>query len=181
MGQASQVVITMPLLEGTDGVQKMSKSYGNYIGINESPKDIFGKIMSISDELMLKYFELLTDRDVSEIKKTHPKEAKGKLAENIIAQYYSNKDAEIAKAEFERVFSKKELPQDIPEYKIDGKQTILTILLKSGLVKSGNEARRLLKQGAVFLDDKKIEEENFTPSQSGSLKVGSRRFLRLVL
>ena len=181
LGQASQVVITMPLLEGTDGVQKMSKSYGNYIGINESPKDIFGKIMSISDELMLKYFELLTDRDVSEIKKTHPKEAKGKLAENIIAQYYSNKDAEIAKAEFERVFSKKELPQDIPEYKIDGKQTILTILLKSGLVKSGNEARRLLKQGAVFLDDKKIEEENFTPSQSGSLKVGSRRFLRLVL
>lgn len=179
--QQQQVVITMPLLEGTDGVQKMSKSYGNYIGINEQPKDIFGKVMSISDELMMKYFELLTDEDLPEIKKMHPKEAKARLAKNIITQYYSTKEADNAKTEFERVFSKKELPQDIPEYKIDGKETLLTILIKSGLVKSGNEARRLLKQGAVFLDDKKIEEENFTPSHSGNLKVGSRRFLRLVL
>lgn len=179
--QQQQVVITMPLLEGTGGVQKMSKSYGNYIGINEQAKDIFGKVMSISDELMMKYFELLTDEDLSEIKKMHPKEAKARLAKNIITQYYSTKEADNAKAEFERVFSKKELPQDISEYKIDGKETIIAILIKSGLVKSGNEARRLLKQGAVFLDDKKIEEDNFTPSHSGNLKAGSRRFLRLVL
>lgn len=180
-GQPQQVVITMPLLEGTAGVQKMSKSYGNYIGINETPKDMFGKIMSISDELMLKYYELLTDDNLSDIKKMHPKEAKVKLAENIITQYHSKELAVKAKHEFERVFGQKELPQDIPEYKIDGKQAILNILLKSGQVKSGNEARRLLKQGAVLFNGVKISDENFIPSQSGNLKVGSRRFLKVIL
>lgn len=179
--QEQQVVITMPLLEGTDGAQKMSKSYGNYIGINESPKDMFGKIMSISDELMMKYYELLTDEEPSGIKKIHPKEAKMRLAENIIAQYHSKTEAESARTEFERVFVQKELPQDISEYRIDGSQTILIILLKSGLVKSGNEARRLLKQGAVLFNDEKIESENFTPRQSGNLKVGPRRFLKIIL
>lgn len=179
--QQQQVVITMPLLEGTDGEQKMSKSYGNYIGINESPKDIFGKIMSISDELMMKYYELLTDEELIGIKKMHPKEAKMRLAENIIAQYHSKPEAESARTEFQRVFVQKELPQDISEYGIDGSQTILIILLKSGLVKSGNEARRLLKQGAVLFNDEKIESENFTPRQSGQLRVGSRRFLKVIL
>ena len=178
-GQPQQVVITMPLLAGTAGAQKMSKSYGNYIGINETPKDMFGKIMSISDELMLEYYELLTDENISDIKKMHPKEAKVKLAENIITQYHSKKEATSARCEFERVFGQKELPKDIPEYKIDGKQAILNILLKGGLVKSGNEARRLLKQGAVLFNGVKILEENFIPSQSGNLKVGSRRFLKL--
>ncbi|MEK6727577.1 MAG: tyrosine--tRNA ligase [Candidatus Omnitrophota bacterium] len=178
-GQPQQVVITMPILEGTSGVQKMSKSYGNYIGINETSKDMFGKIMSISDELMIEYYEFLTDENLADIKKMHPKEAKVKLAENIITQYHSKKEAKSARYEFERVFGQKELPQDIPEYKIDGKQTILNILLKGGLVKSGNEARRLLKQGAVIFNNVKIAEENFIPSQSGNLKVGSRRFLKL--
>lgn len=179
--QQQQVIITMPLLEGTDGAQKMSKSYGNYIGINESPKDMFGKIMSISDGLMMKYYELLTDEDLSGIKKMHPKEAKMRLAENIIAQYHSKPEAGSARTEFQRVFVQKELPQDISEYRIDGSQIILTILLKSGLVKSGNEARRLLKQGAVLFNDEKIESENFTPRQSGNLKVGPRRFLKIIL
>lgn len=178
-GQPQQVVITMPILEGTAGVQKMSKSYGNYIGINETPKDMFGKIMSISDELMIEYYELLTDENLADIKKMHPKEAKVKLAENIITQYHSKELAKSARYEFERVYGQKELPQDTPEYKIDGKQTILNILLKGRLVKSGNEARRLLKQGAVIFNNVKISEENFIPSQGGNLKVGSRRFLKL--
>lgn len=178
-GQPQQVIITMPLLEGTDGVQKMSKSFGNYIGVNESPSEIFGKLMSISDELMLKYYELLTDEDLATVKNMHPKEAKLKLAETIIGQYHSEKAAQQARLEFERVFSQKELPKDIPEYNTDGRTTILTILLNSGLVKSGNEARRLLKQKAVLFNDTRIEKEGFIPQQSGVLKVGRRRFLKI--
>jgi len=178
-GQPQQVVITMPLLEGTDGVQKMSKSFANYIGINEPPKEMFGKIMSISDELMLKYYELLTDADLSAVRRMHPKEAKAKLAEEIITQYHSQKAAQEARQEFERVFGEKQVPQDIPGYKTDGTQPILGILLDSGLVKSGNEARRLLQQGAVYFNDTKVDKESFIPQESGILKVGSRRFLKI--
>jgi len=178
-GQPQQVVLTMPLLEGTDGVQKMSKSFGNYIGISEPANDMFGKVMSISDELMYKYYELLTDEDLSAVKAMHPKEAKVKLAQEIIRQYHSQKDAEEARLEFERVFGQKELPQDIPEYKTDGTQPILGIMLDSGLVKSGNEARRLLQQGAVFFNDMKVDKESFIPQGDGILKVGSRRFLKI--
>ncbi len=180
-GQAQQVIITMPLLEGTDGVQKMSKSYANFIAINENPNEMFGKIMSISDEMMLKYYTLLTDEDLDAIKKMHPKEAKVKLAQELIGQYHSKKDAEKTRLEFERVFSQGELPQDIPEYKTDGKQSITTILLNSRLVKSGNEARRLIKQGAVSLDNSKVRQENFVPIKGGVLKVGSRRFLKIIV
>jgi tyrosyl-tRNA synthetase len=180
-GQSSQIVITMPLLEGIDGVQKMSKSYDNYIGINDPPSSIFGKIMSISDDLMLKYFELLTDQDLAVVKKMHPKEAKLKLAEEIVSQYHSKDLAKGARREFERVFSKGELPEDLLEYKIDGVINIVNILLKSGLVKSGNEARRLIKQGAVLLDNSKIKDEDFIPKKGGIIKAGSRRFLRIVI
>jgi len=180
-GQPQQVIITMPLLEGTDGTQKMSKSFGNYIGIDESPNEMFGKIMSISDELMLKYYELLSDADLEAIKKMHPKVAKLRLAEDIIGQYHSQKDASLARQEFVRVFSQKELPQNIAEYKTDGTETIITILLSSGLVKSGNEARRLIKQGAIFLDNSPIDQENFIPQRGGILKVGTRRFLKVVI
>ena len=179
-GQAPQTIITMPLLEGTDGLHKMSKSYANFIGINEEPYEMFGKIMSISDELMLKYYELLTDEDLNTIKSMHPKEAKLKLSEDITRQYHSSDAAQAASDEFIRVFSQKGLPEDILEYKTDGTKTILTILLNSGLVKSGNEARRLLKQGAVFFKDARIEKESFTPGQSGILKVGARRFLKII-
>lgn len=178
---AQQVVITMPLLEGTDGAQKMSKSYGNYIAINDSATEMFGKVMSISDELMFKYYELLTDEDLSGVRNTHPKDAKIRLAQIIVEQYHSKEDSLRALSEFERVFSSKELPEDIPEHKTDGSKTILSILLDSGLIKSGNEGRRLLKQGAVFFDSVKIEKEDVIVKQSGILKVGSRRFLRIVV
>jgi len=180
-GQPPQVIITMPLLEGTDGVQKMSKSYANYIGINEVAAEIFGKVMSISDELMFKYYTLLTDENLDKVKGMHPKEAKLRLAELITGQYHSQELARKARLEFERVFSQKELPQDISEYKTDGTKTIITILLDSGLVKSGNEARRLLRQSAVLFNDSRIEKESFVPKQSGILKVGARRFLKVII
>jgi len=177
--QPVQVVITMPLLEGTDGVAKMSKSFGNYIGINESPKEMFGKIMSISDELMLKYYELLTDEDLALIKQSHPRDAKIKLAKIIIAQYHSLQAAEVEAQEFSRVFSQKEVPQEMPVFKTDGKKNILTILMEAKLVASGNEARRLIKQGAVSFNNTKVQED-FIPLEPGILKAGSRRFLKIL-
>jgi len=180
-GQAQQVVITMPLLEGTDGIQKMSKSYGNYIGITEPAKEMFGKIMSISDTLMMKYYELLTDEDLGEIKKLHPKEAKLQLAKNIVAQYHSTFAAEQAQSEFERVFSQKETPQDLAVYKLPaGGNNIIEILIKSGLAPTKNEARRLIKQRSVTLNDRKIDAESAIIGEDGVLRVGKRRFLRLV-
>lgn len=178
--QPQQVVITMSLLEGTDGVQKMSKSYGNYIGINESASSVFGKVMSISDELMMKYFELLTDEDLNTIKNLHPKEAKLKLAEDIVKQYHGDKEAAGARQEFERVFAKKELPQDMPVYKLSGgKNNVIELLIDSCLVKSKNEARRLILQGAVDFNEEKISTDAYVIKTSGILKVGSRRFLKI--
>ena len=179
--QPQQVVMTMPLLEGTDGVQKMSKSFGNYIGINEPAKEIFGKIMSISDLMMFKYYELLTDEDLTKIKQMHPRDAKINLAKIIITQYHSIQLAEKEAEEFTRVFSQKEIPQDMPKFKTDGKKNILTILTESKLVVSGNEARRLIKQGAVSFNNVKIEKDDFVPFESGILKAGSRRFLKVIL
>jgi tyrosyl-tRNA synthetase len=176
-----QVIIMLPLLEGTDGVQKMSKSYGNYIGIEEPPAEIFGKIMSISDELMLKYYELLTDENLDTVKKMHPKEAKLKLAQIIVKQYHSLELSKKARTEFEKVFSKKELPEDIFEYKLKGRQNIVTILTYSGLVKSGNEARRLIREGAVSFEETKIDKVDFIPQESGILKIGTRRFLKIII
>jgi len=179
--QPQQVVLTMPLLEGTDGVKKMSKSYGNYIGINEPVKEMFGKIMSISDTLMFKYYELLTDEDLTKIKQMHPRDAKINLAKIIITQYHSTQAAEKEAEEFTRVFSQKEIPQDMPKFKTDGKKNILCILTESKLVASGNEARRLIKQGAVSFNNVKIQKDDFIPLESGILKAGSRRFLKVVL
>jgi len=179
--QPQQVVLTMPLLEGTDGIQKMSKSYGNYIGINEPAKNMFGKIMSVSDELMIKYYELLTDEDMDSVKKMHPKEAKVKLAKIIITQYHSAGAAEKEAEEFTRVFSQKETPVDMPVFKTDGKKNVLVILTESKLVASGNEARRLIKQGAVSFNNLKVEKDDFVPNEAGILKAGSRRFLKLIL
>ncbi|MDI6758108.1 MAG: tyrosine--tRNA ligase [Candidatus Omnitrophota bacterium] len=179
--QPQQVVLTMPLLEGTDGIQKMSKSLGNYIGINEPANEMFGKIMSISDALMNKYYELLTDTDLNEIKDMHPKEAKLRLAEEIISQYHPKKDAQNARLEFQRIFSRKELPSKMQEYKADATKTIINILTEAGLVKSGNEARRLIAQGAVYFNTLKIEKEDFILKESGILRIGSRRFLKVIV
>jgi len=177
--QSPQVIITMPLLEGTDGVQKMSKSYGNYIGITEAAGEIFGKVMSISDELMFKYYTLLTDEDLAKIKSMHPREAKLRLAELIVGQYHSQESARKASLEFERVFSQKELPQDVPTYKLSSQNNIIDILLNSGLVKTKNEARRLIQQGGVSLDDVRINKEGALINKEGILKVGKRHFLKL--
>lgn len=180
-GQSPQVVMTMPLLEGTDGIQKMSKSYANYIGITEPPEDIFGKIMSISDNLMLKYYELLTDENLDNLKKLHPKEAKLNLAEIIVSQYHSKEAALQSKQKFERVFSQKELPEDIASYKLSSdKDNIIEILINSGLVKSKNEARRMIAQGGVYLDGIRVETENTFVSKESILKVGKRHFLKIV-
>lgn len=176
-----QVVITMPLLEGTDGVQKMSKSYGNYIGINESPQDMFGKIMSISDDLMFKYFTLLTDENLDEVKKMHPKEAKVKLAKLIVAQYHSEDAALKSALNFDSVFSAKEIPQDLKVYKIDKPRNIIDLIVESKLSSSKNDVRRLIKQGAVDFDGKKVSQDAFLVDKSGILKVGSRRFLKVEL
>lgn len=179
-GKDPQAVLMMPLLEGTDGVQKMSKSVGNFIGINEPPKEIFGKAMSVSDELMIRYYELLTDKDITEVKKLHPKEAKMQLAEELVRQFYSAQAARQERMNFEKVFSNKETPDDIETFCIasgEAKVLIDVIVLK-GLAESKNDARRLLKQGAVSFEGQKIQDENW-PLQPGTLKVGKRRFLKL--
>jgi len=178
--QTQQVIIMMPLLEGTDGIQKMSKSYGNYIGINEVPNEMFGKIMSISDELMLKYYELLTDCDLNLVKNMHPRDAKVNLAKIIVSQYHSPDEADKSEREFQSVFSAKGLPSDITEYKITQATTIVQLLLDCGLVKSGNEARRLIRGKAVIFNNKNIEKENFFVKEAGILKVGHRKFLKIV-
>ena len=178
--QLPQVIVTMPLLEGIDGVNKMSKSLGNYIGINDVPKEMFGKIMSISDELMHKYYELLTDEDLNKIKDMHPKEAKLNLSHIITAQYYGKDTAKKAKEEFEQVFSLGELPKNLPAYNLKGKGLkIIDILIDSKLVESRNEARRLLKQGGVYLNGQRVDKEDTVVDKEGIVKVGKRRFLRL--
>jgi tyrosyl-tRNA synthetase len=178
--QEPQVVIMTPLLEGTDGVKKMSKSLGNYIGINEPPQEIFGKVMSISDELMWRYYEVLTECDLKEIKALHPKEAKMKLGKIIVAQFWGDKEAESARAGFEKVFSQQETPDEMREHKISAgeKESLVDVLVASRLAASKNEARRLLKQGAISFEGQKLESEDWE-LRPGVLKVGKRRFLRI--
>ncbi|MEW5895494.1 MAG: tyrosine--tRNA ligase [Candidatus Omnitrophota bacterium] len=178
-GQRPQVVIMTPLLEGLDGVKKMSKSLGNYIGINEEPSEIVGKIMSISDELMLRYYEILTDADLQDVKKMHPKEAKLCLGQEIVKQFHNEKKALEARQEFERVFSQKEVPQDLAEYSPKKEEALIDVLVNSEIVSSRNEARRLILQGAVSLDGKRLESEKDSAGK-GILKVGKRRFLKIV-
>ncbi|MFA5089700.1 MAG: tyrosine--tRNA ligase [Candidatus Omnitrophota bacterium] len=179
-GMSQQVVITMPLLEGTDGIKKMSKSLGNYIGISEDAVEIFGKVMSISDELMFKYYTLLTDVDLDALGGLHPKEAKLRLAQEIVCSYHGPEAAKKAREEFENVFSMKGLPQDMPVYKIQGRGSkVIDILLESGLVESGNEGRRMIKQSGVSFDDELISDGDVLIDRTGILKAGKRRFLKI--
>jgi len=177
--QTPQVVMMTPLLEGTDGAQKMSKSLGNYIGINEPAKEIFGKIMSISDELMVKYFELLTQEDLAKVKSMHPKEAKMLLAQLIVKQFHGEKVSLDAKEEFIKVFSQRRTPEDLAEYHFKDNEKLNEIVLRLNLVASGNEFRRLIKDGAVSLEGERVlrEDDKLKP---GILRVGKRRFIRLV-
>ncbi|MFA5259638.1 MAG: tyrosine--tRNA ligase [Candidatus Omnitrophota bacterium] len=180
-GQEPQVVLMTPLLEGTDGEKKMSKSLHNYIGIDEPPDEIVGKIMSISDELMMRYYEVLTMESLPGVKAMHPKEAKLKLGEIIVEMFYNAEEAREASARFQKVFSQKQLPDDMPEYILSSEESrlIADILIESGLAPSKKEVRRLLVQGAVTWNGEKILDENWAP-QPGVLKVGKRRFLKMV-
>ncbi|HVP37248.1 MAG TPA: tyrosine--tRNA ligase [Terriglobales bacterium] len=192
-GIAPQVILTMSLLPGTDGVQRMSKSTGNYIGIDESPSEIFGKIMSIPDELIYPYFELLTDIPSSELKKVkkdidgkevNPMEWKKKLGSEIVKLYHWPKDAEKAQAEFDKVFSKKELPENIEVFHLKtDKPTIwiVKLLTETSLCSTSSEARRLIKQGGVYIDNQRVDDENLQIDIRSEklLKVGKRKFLRV--
>jgi len=179
-GQEPQVVMTVPLLVGTDGVKKMSKSYGNYIGINDTPKDIFGKVMSISDELMMQYYELLTAEDLNQVKAMHPMTAKKNLAKILTSRFHGAEAGQKELENFEQVFSKKELPTDLPTLNANG-QTYVSIILAANFAKSKNEARRLIMQGGVKLNGKKVLEEgpvNF--DGEAVLQVGKKNFIKLV-
>lgn len=178
-----QVILTMPLLEGTDGVQKMSKSLGNYIGVTDTPAEIFGKTMSISDDLMLRYYELLTDLPPSEVKAAHPKDAKLKLAGLLVARFYDEPSARKAREEFESVFKEGRLPQEIELVKLSKKEiNVIDLLAEAGLAPSRSEARRLIKQGGVSLDNEIVLDEKLAVNLSAErlLKVGKRRFLRVI-
>jgi tyrosyl-tRNA synthetase len=187
--QEPQVVITMPLLEGLDGVEKMSKSLGNYIGIDEPPAQIFGKVMSISDEIMWKYYVLCTDltpAQIAEQKALHPMEAKKALAKLIIRDFHDAEAAEAAESEFRRIFSEGQRPTEIEEKSLPSSaepQLLARIITAAGLAESNKDAQRLIAQGGVLVDDMKIESTKHTleaaPGKSYVLKVGKRRFAKV--
>lgn len=189
-GQKPQVVLTMPLLEGTDGVRKMSKSFGNVVALEDRPADMFGKLMSISDDLMMRYYELLTVLDLEQVKRQHPMEAKKALAEQLVRQYHGNDGANEAKADFQQRFQKRDSP-DKPDFSIElspknfnieknPDMSILDVLLWTGEVTSKSEARRLISQNAVKVDGEKMNDINgvihFEPGRQFSLKIGKRKF-----
>ena len=190
-GQEPQCILTMPLLVGTDGVEKMSKSKGNYIGISESPDSMFGKLMSISDTLMWRYFELLSFRtleDIAALKQEidggrNPRDAKVMLAQEIIARFHSAKAADEALASFEARFRDGAIPDDIPEVNIGGAPVgILKLLREAGLVASGSEAQRNVEQGGVRVNGDRVEDKSLQlPAGTYVVQVGKRKFARVNL
>lgn len=192
-GQEPQVVITMPLLEGLDGVNKMSKSLGNYIGITESADDIYGKTLSVSDDLMFRYYELLSDLAAGEIAQLksgmaagtlHPKKVKQQLARELTARFHGVDAAQQAEANFERVFSQHELPEEMPEFTLpaSGEGVWLPKLLaETEMVKGTGEARRMIQQGAVTVNGEKAGDVEQIIKAEGEvlIKVGKRRFCRV--
>jgi len=182
-GQPPQAILTMPLLEGLDGVNKMSKSLGNYIGITEPAEEQFGKLMSISDALMLRYYELLTDVDLDAVRAMHPMEAKKQLAERLADRFHGQGAGGKARAHFEQVFTNHQLPDEIPEQTLTSSGDGLWIahaLTMSGLTKSNGEALRLIRQGALSIDGNRIGDKDLQLSKGNFLiKLGKRRFLRL--
>jgi len=187
--QMPQVVITMPILVGLDGKEKMSKSKGNYIGVTDEPADMFGKIMSISDEMMENYFTLLTDLPTEKIAeltnpdKTHPKEAKVLLGKTIVSEFYNDSTAQLAAAEFDKVFAQGQLPNDIPEVEIAAEPIMASkLLVYCKLLESTSEAKRMIKvQSAVSINGNKINDPNaeITPTDGMIIQVGKRKFARL--
>ena len=190
-GMEPQVVITMPLLEGLDGVQKMSKSLGNYIGIDEEPTEMYGKAMSIPDELMARYFMLVTDMPREEQEQlaqglkdgsVHPRDAKMLLAKTIVELYHGAAAAEAAEQEFVRVFQERDLPSEIEELSIDAGEVWLPQLLNTaGMVSSNSEGKRMIQQGSVRVNGEKVTEENYTLQNDDVLQVGKRKYRRIRL
>lgn len=190
-GMEPQVVITMPLLEGLDGVQKMSKSLGNYIGIDEEPTEMYGKAMSIPDELMARYFMLVTDMPREEQEQlaqglkdgsVHPRDAKMLLAKTIVELYHGAAAAEAAEQEFVRVFQERDLPSEIEELAIDAGEVWLPQLLHAaGMVSSNSEGKRMIQQGSVRVNGEKVMEENCTLQNDDVLQVGKRKYRRIRL
>ncbi|OWT58452.1 tyrosine--tRNA ligase [Candidimonas nitroreducens] len=190
-GQEPQCVLTMPLLEGTDGVDKMSKSKGNYIGISESPSSMFGKLMSISDTLMWRYYELLSFRSLDEIELLqkqikegrNPRDAKVMLAQEIVARFHTQKAAQDALADFEARFRDGAIPEDMPEVSLGAAPLgILKVLREAGLVASGSEAQRNVEQGGVRVDGDRIEDKALMlPAGTYVVQVGKRKFARVTL
>ncbi|KPV55201.1 tyrosyl-tRNA synthetase [Paenibacillus sp. A3] len=197
-GVDTQVAIMNPLLEGLDGVQKMSKSLGNYIGIDEEPNEIYGKAMSVPDELMLKYYELATDISNEELQQlrdglgngtVHPRDAKMRLAYTFVRMYHGQQAADEAQQHFVTVFQQRALPEDIQEVDLpqealeDGKIRIVKLLVTLGLQSSGSEARRSVQQGAVKINEEKIDDPNaeLTPQGGEIVQVGKRKFARIKL
>ncbi|WP_428048456.1 tyrosine--tRNA ligase [Candidatus Avelusimicrobium caledoniensis] len=180
-GIEPQVALTVPLLVGLDGVKKMSKSYGNYVGLNDAPNDMFGKLMSIPDELMPMYYELLTSENVDEMKAMHPMAAKKKLAGILVTRFHGEQAAKDALANFEKVFSKKELPTDMPEFKPEPGALISAVLFAAGAAASKNKARGLIEQGAVRLKGERITQDGPLTFENGDvLQAGKRHFFKLV-
>lgn len=197
-GQEPQVVITMPLLVGTDGVQKMSKSYGNYVGITESADEIYGKIMSIPDDVMFMYYELLTDVPLDEIESLkkelekgtlHPKDVKSRLASIIVEDYHSKEAAEKAAGAFRRLFKEKQIPEEVEEFAVPkgalkgGKIWIVKLLVMTKLASTNSDARRLVEHGGVKIDGEKImsPELEIAVNKGMIVQVGKRKFIKIQL
>jgi tyrosyl-tRNA synthetase len=183
-GMEPQIVFTLPLLEGTDGVRKMSKSYGNYIGIQEPPETIYGKLMSIPDPLMYRYYELLTDEDLEAVRRLHPKAAKQKLARMMVARFHSEDAAQWAQQDFEAKFTRAEFPEDAPErvVRAEGDRIgLVAALVEAGLCKSRGDARRMVQQKAVEIDGAAATdvEAALAAGHDYRVRVGKTRFARL--
>lgn len=189
-GQTPQVVITTILLEGTDGVEKMSKSYDNYIGLTDSPSDMYGRTLSIPDVLIGKYFEYATTISPQELTiikndlsdgKSNPRDLKRQLAREIVKIYHDEDAAQKAESDFDALFIKKDIPDDIPEYALSNAETLISIMVGNNLVSSNGDAKRMIKQGAVKLDNEKVSDMSLeiSPGSETVLKVGKRKFLRI--
>jgi tyrosyl-tRNA synthetase len=192
-GQSPQCVLTMPLLEGLDGVNKMSKSLGNYIGINEPPDEIFGKVMSVSDDLMLRYYELLSDMTLVELDKlkqgltdgsVHPMAAKKTLGREIVTRFHGSGAGEAAEENFVKRFKENEIPDEMPQvsYSLaDGAVLLAKALTEAGLTKSNGEGRRAIDQGGVKLNGEKVSNTNLELASPGEyiVQIGKRRFARV--
>ncbi|MGQ9556829.1 MAG: tyrosine--tRNA ligase [Desulfurispora sp.] len=195
-GQEPQIAIMMPILEGLDGVHKMSKSLGNYIGIDEPPREMYGKTMSLPDELMVRYYELVTPLALEEVREIarglqegtlHPRDAKMRLARELVTFYHGARAAQEAEEEFKRIFQQHDLPDEVPEYVLTpdllegGAIQLSRLLHQSGLAASNSEAKRLIQQGGVKLDGEKLDDPQMLlrPVDGSVLRVGKRKFLRL--